>query len=177
MALSSVPVEVTLPPINQPLFDKATGLVTDPWYRYFESARNRSGGDIDLVDGTKVAASVADDKAVTADEKAVTADGKAEGAQADVDALAENEIIAGIGLEGGGAVGGDITIDAKQQVGWVISTGTGDPVTPYSPYVAPTFAAPPTMADAQALADALEALSLRYVALEQSIAANEGIAP
>lgn len=170
MALSSVPVEVTLPPINQPLFDKATGLVTDPWYRYFESARNRSGGDIDLVDGTKVAASVADDKAVDADEKA-------QAAQDDLDAVKENEIVAGIGLEGGGQVGGGITIDAKQQVGWVISTGTGDPVTPYSPYVAPTFAAPPTMAEAQALADALEALSLRYVALEQSIAANEGIAP
>lgn len=170
MAVNSVPVEVTLPPINQPVFDKATGLVTDPWYRYFEAARNRSGGDVDQVDGSKVAASVADDKAVTAD-------GKAMGAQADVDALSDNGITAGIGLEGGGAIGGDITIDALQQTGWVISTGTGDPVTPYAPYSAPVISNPPTQAEVQGVADALEALSARYVALEQSIAANEGIAP
>jgi len=94
MVARSIPVEVTLPPISQPLFDKATGLVTEPWYRYFEATRNRTGGDIDMVDGTKVAASVADDKAVTADEKAVvadekavTADGKAEEAQEGVDSL------------------------------------------------------------------------------------------
>jgi len=170
MAEASIPVEVTLPPINQPLFDKATGLVTEPWYRYFESSRNRSGGDTDLVDGTKVAASVADDKAVDADDKA-------QAAQDDLDAVKENEIVAGIGLEGGGQIGGGITIDALQQVGWVASTGAGDAVTPYTQYVAPTFAAPPTMAEAQALADALEALSARYVALEASQFANESIAP
>lgn len=94
MAKKSIPVEVTLPPISQPLFDKTSGLVTEPWYRYFEATRNRTGGDVDLVDDTKVAASVADDnagiadqKAVNADQKAGIADGKAVEAQEGVDSL------------------------------------------------------------------------------------------
>ena len=169
MPVKSIPVEVTLPPINQPMFDKVTGLVTDPWYRYFESARNRSGGDVDLVDGSKVAASVADDKAVTADEKAVVA-------QTDIDGVKLNEITAGIGLEGGGVIGGDILIDALQQTGWVMSTGTGDAVTPYATPASFTVSNPPTQAEVQAIATALIALAKRYVALERAIRDNEGIA-
>jgi len=170
MPEASIPVEVTLPPINQPLFDKATGLVTEPWYRYFESSRNRSGGDTDLVDGTKVAASVAD-------EKAVDADGKAQAAQDDLDGLKENEIVAGIGLEGGGQIGGGITIDALQQVGWIASTGAGDPVTPYALPGAFTVSNPPTQAEVQAIAAAHIALAARYIALEQAMFLNESIAP
>jgi len=170
MAVASIPVEVTLPPISLPVIDKTTGLINEPWYRFFESARNRSGGDVDLVDGTKVAASVADDKAVTADDKA-------QAAQDDLDAVKENEVVAGIGLEGGGQIGGGITIDALQQVGWVPSTGGGDPVTPYALPGAFTVSNPPTQAEVQALATAHIALAARYIALEESMFLNESIAP
>lgn len=84
----AAPVEVTLPPINQPLFDKATGLVTEPWYRYFESSRDRTGGDIDLVAGTAGAAEEAVGTANEAAQSAGTADGKAQTAQATAEGLA-----------------------------------------------------------------------------------------
>ena len=170
MAETSIPVIATIPPISQPVFDRQTGLMTDPWYRFLESMRNRTGGDVDLVDGTKVAASVADDKAVSADEKAVAA-------QEDLDGLKENEVEAGIGLEGGGQIGGGIRIDALQQVGWVQSTGAGDYTTPYAQYTAGTANAAYVQADFQAVMDALAALSARYVALEAAMFLNEGLAP
>lgn len=163
MAERSIPVPVTLPPINQPLFDRATGLVTDPWYRYFESSLNRTGGDVDLVDGTKVAASVADDKAQEANE--------------DVADLRTNEVVAGNGLEGGGAIGDGVRIDAKQDEGWTPSTGVGDKVTAYATPLPFTVSNPPTQAEVEAIGTALLALSERYVALELALLANESIAP
>lgn len=63
-------VEVSLPPINQPIIDRATGLVTEPWYRYFETIRNRTGGDVDLVEGASSLATSAEGKATTASEQA-----------------------------------------------------------------------------------------------------------
>lgn len=161
MAERSVPVAVTLPRIDQPLFDRASGLVTEPWYRYFESTRNRIGGDTDLVDGTKVAASVADDKAQEANE--------------DVADLRTNEVVAGNGLEGGGAIGDGVRIDAKQDDGWVPSTGAGDKTTPYAVPAPFTVSNPPTQAEVQAIATALLALSARYVALEAALLANESL--
>lgn len=156
MADQSIPVDVTLPPIDQPLFDRASGFITEPWYRFFETLRDRSGGDIDAVDANKVATSQVGDKVDETNEQ--------------VAQLKENEVIAGRGLEGGGTLAAGVRIDAKQQAGWVLSTGAGDRVTPYVQY------ASPAQAELQAVSVALAALSARYVALEAAVYANEGIA-
>lgn len=161
MAIESIPVTVTLPRIDIPLIDRSTGFVTEPWYRFLESMHSRTGGDADLVDGTKVAASVADDKAVDAKE--------------DVASLRGNTVVAGNGLTGGGEIGQGVQIDALKNEGWTPSSGAGDKSTAYAQYVAATAAATYNQAAFQAVIDELAKLSARYVALEAALFANEAL--
>lgn len=154
-------VLTTIPPINQPVFDRATMLMTEPWYRFLETLRDRTGGDVDAVEGANVSAAQAGASAAQAND--------------DVADLRTNMVIAGRGLEGGGAIGDGVRIDALQDDGWVASTGTGDKASPFAPYPAVTASATYDQVQVQALMNALRALSLRYVALEAAMFANESL--
>lgn len=151
---SNVPVRVSIPPITQPVIDKSTGFISEPWYMFLDQLRNRTGGDVDNIDSAGSTAQEAKDEAQKA---------------------AEYEIVAGVGLEGGGKISEGVTIDAKQQSGWVASTGTGDRTTPYAKYVPATIGAVYSQTEIQGVVNALAALSARYVALEAAVFANEGI--
>ena len=147
-------VLTTIPPINQPVFDRTSMLMTEPWYRFLETLRDRTGGDVDAVEGANQSASQAND---------------------DVADLRANAIIAGRGLEGGGASGDGVRIDALQDDGWTASTGAGDKASPFAPYPVVTASATYDPVQVQDLMAALRALSLRYVALEAAMFANESI--
>ena len=161
MARTPVSVPVTLPRMDAPVVDRKTGMVTDEWYRYFESLRERTGGDEDAVDGNAVNVAAVEDKT--------------DAVQQEVTELKSNEIIAGRGLEGGGVISDGVEINAKQDDGWVASTGAGDKVTPYAQYTAVPASAAYVQAEATATRTAVAALSARYVALEEALFGTEAL--
>lgn len=163
MAKDSVAVPVSLPRMDLPVVDPKSGLVNEEWYRYFDSLRERTGGDMDAVDGNSVYTSEVDDKT--------------NAVQQEVTDLKENEVIAGRGLEGGGKISDGIEIQAKQDGGWTPSTGAGDKVAPYTQYTYTSASVAYAQAEANAVRQALADLSARFVALEKGLTLTEAIGP
>lgn len=144
-------VKVVLPPINKPIIDRKTGLCDPEWYRFFESARNRMGGDTDQVEGNSETITTKANSSLT--------------------------IEVGLGLVGGGNLEGDtVTIDAKQDLGWTVGTGTPNKGA-YVAYAGQAISALYTQAEVQALDNATRDNAARILAIEQALEANDGIAP
>lgn len=139
---------VPLPAIQIPVIDRGTGLCDTRWYRYFEQMRERTGGDVDQVDANT---NDIEDKA----DKTTA-------------------INAGNGLDGGGTLGANITIDGKKNTGWTGSTGTPNKGV-YATYAGHTASAGYVQAEAQATDDAVKAASQRIKAIEDALRANEAI--
>lgn len=78
---------VELPHISYSPVDFRTGLFTPAWYVFFEGLYNRSGADEDLVFDNTTDISGKADKSI--------------------------QVIAGLGLDGGGTLAADITIDVN----------------------------------------------------------------
>lgn len=151
--------DVILPAINVPIIERSTGMCSDAWYRYFETLRNRTGGDTDLIN-----------------ENATTI----EQVNANVTVLnttkANKSVVltAGNGLDGGGDLSLSRTFDAKKDTGWTASTGTPSKGA-YATYAGHTASAGYVQAEAQATDNAVKAASQRLKAVEDALRANESI--
>ena len=71
--VAPTPVKVTLPPINIPVIDRSTGLMTTQWYRWYESIQNRTGGSADNVSNAYTYADAGDVTTLTQAENFATA--------------------------------------------------------------------------------------------------------
>lgn len=159
----SVQVPVSLPRMDLPVVDPKTGMISQEWYTFFESMRDRTGGDEDAVDGAAV---TANDAASSAQE-----------ANDDIADLRENAVVAGRGLEGGGQIGDGVRLDAKTDAGWVASTGTADKTTPFAVPAPITGAVAYTPSQITALSSDLTALGKRYRAMEDALLKTEALTP
>lgn len=159
--IKSVQVQVYLPRMDLPVVDPKTGMVNQEWYTFFETLRDRTGGDEDAVDGASTTAAEAGQAA--------------ENANQGVEEVKAFEVQAGRGLEGGGPIDGGVTLSVKYDGGWVWSTGALDKTTPYASYVPVVGAVTYDPNQVTALSSALADLSKRYVALEQAMRNTEAL--
>lgn len=140
---------VALPAINIPLIDKTTGLMSDEWYQFFES---------------QIADTVSDSQDKIDENTSQISDKLNK----------DTEVTAGNGLSGGGPLEGGITIDALQDTGWTVGTGTASRGA-YATYTGQTISAVYTPSEAQTTDDAVRDVSRRLRGIETALRNNGSI--
>lgn len=143
----TVKIEFGIPDISSPVFDRATGLMSPEWYRFFEEHARQT------------------EKATTQVDANVASLGVIDGVT----------INAGNGINGGGQIGdGSITINADKNTGWTAGTGTANKGADAS-YAGHAASVAYVQAEAQATDDAVKTATQRIRAIENALRANGGI--
>lgn len=144
----TIPQEISLPSAQVPVVardDQGNNLFTREWYIAFEKIVTRLGGTgFDKVNDAYT------------------------GLAGKVDTT--TEVIAGTGLEGGGALTASVTLSILPQTGWTFGTGTASKGA-WSTYAGQTWGVSYSQSIGQALDNAVVTLAQKVLALEQALKA------
>jgi hypothetical protein len=121
------------------------------------------------------AAAAADANAAAAAAAAALADASAATAQGAADTAAATAATAQARADGAYALA-ETKVEMSAGPAWAAPSGTATRAA-YAAYTAPVVSNPPTQAEMQALADAVQALSRAMVALVTDLRANEALTP